>query len=460
MRALLATALATLVAGVAASPALAAPTIVTFGFDDGTADHYDIQDLLAERGVKATFFVNSGKIGDPGHLTYDQLRAMQAAGHEIGGHTINHTNLVAADPATRVTEVCDDRTALTDEGLNVTSFSYPHGQWILPGATLPFDASETVESVVRDCGYRSARTTEGITADCDLCAAPWPWEPELDYRAYSTRAWQYIETSLDPRPAAERIKGAIRAAHENGVGWDEAEEAGQYPWLQIVLHDVCDGDCAGADDYTISRTELADVLDWLVEHRSDGDGYVVATTAQAVSGVLPSWNPPDPGGDPGPGEGPGNPGDQEPPPPVVGGGGGGGSAGGGPGPTVPTPAPPPGPPVEPPAPPAPTATVTQDAASTSAPALRVRMLKPKGAKNRRKGRLLLRVRVSDPASVERVEFLVNGRVVRVDRRAPFRKRIAYRAKQRKKLALSVRVVQTSGEVTTETLRRLTVGRRR
>jgi hypothetical protein len=88
------------------------------------------------------------------------------------------------------------------------------------------------------------------------------------------------------------------------------------------------------------------------------------------------------------------------------------------------------------------------------------MLKPKGAKNRRKGRLLLRVRVSDPASVERVEFLVNGRVVRVDRRAPFRKRIAYRAKQRKKLALSVRVVQTSGEVTTETLRRLTVGRRR
>src|SRR3990172_7276928 len=73
----------------------AAPTVVSISFDDGYAEGTQAAAMLEARGMRATYFIISGYIGQNGYLTVDQLRGLQAAGHEIGGHTVTHPHLVA-----------------------------------------------------------------------------------------------------------------------------------------------------------------------------------------------------------------------------------------------------------------------------------------------------------------------------------------------------------------------------
>src|SRR5262249_17267544 len=90
---------------------------VVITFDDGYRDNYLLAaPILSQSGVTATFFVSTGFVGtdrefDHDHrhdstqgparsyakLTWGDLRAMEAAGLEIGSHTVNHTNLAQAD---------------------------------------------------------------------------------------------------------------------------------------------------------------------------------------------------------------------------------------------------------------------------------------------------------------------------------------------------------------------------
>ena len=87
-------------------------TVVTIGFDDGTADQFAALQELQLHGMHATFFINSGFIGDPDHMSVSQLQQLQAAGNEIGGHTIDHANIQPLPPAEAMREVCDDRAQL------------------------------------------------------------------------------------------------------------------------------------------------------------------------------------------------------------------------------------------------------------------------------------------------------------------------------------------------------------
>ena len=58
-------------------------------------------------------------------LTLAQIQAIQADGNEIGGHTVNHLHLPVLDQAEQARQICDDRVALAQNGLTVTSFAYP-----------------------------------------------------------------------------------------------------------------------------------------------------------------------------------------------------------------------------------------------------------------------------------------------------------------------------------------------
>lgn len=72
----------------------AKPVILTF--DDGYEDNYtEMLPILEEYGMKATVYVITNQIGQPGYLTWDQLRAMQVRGIEIGSHTANHDPLTS-----------------------------------------------------------------------------------------------------------------------------------------------------------------------------------------------------------------------------------------------------------------------------------------------------------------------------------------------------------------------------
>jgi peptidoglycan/xylan/chitin deacetylase (PgdA/CDA1 family) len=63
---------------------------VALTFDDGPDRHTDaILDVLAAKGVRATFFVQGYRVD----MFPDQLRREAAEGHEIDNHTWNHKNL-------------------------------------------------------------------------------------------------------------------------------------------------------------------------------------------------------------------------------------------------------------------------------------------------------------------------------------------------------------------------------
>ncbi|MBV8600166.1 MAG: polysaccharide deacetylase family protein [Candidatus Eremiobacteraeota bacterium] len=124
-------------------------------FDDGYADAGRIAFPLLQRyGAKATFFVNSGSIGTPNHLTWKEIRAMHAGGMEIGGHGQHHLDLTTLDRAEQMREAggCLDRIARW-AGFRPLSYAYASGQY-----------NATTLDVMRTIGVRSAWTERYGTA--------------------------------------------------------------------------------------------------------------------------------------------------------------------------------------------------------------------------------------------------------------------------------------------------------
>ena len=105
-----------------------APFALTF--DDGGVSATEIvASLLSDHGWHGHFFVVTGFIGMPGFVSASGLRALKAAGHGIGTHTVTHPHRLQALPyAHIVREWVDSRARLQDLlGAEVTSGSVPGG---------------------------------------------------------------------------------------------------------------------------------------------------------------------------------------------------------------------------------------------------------------------------------------------------------------------------------------------
>lgn len=77
---------------------------VILTFDDGKEDAIRlVLPALQKRGMRASFFVVTGLVGRPGYLTWGDVRALAAAGMEIGSHGVDHARL-ADLPDDRVRE--------------------------------------------------------------------------------------------------------------------------------------------------------------------------------------------------------------------------------------------------------------------------------------------------------------------------------------------------------------------
>lgn len=71
---------------------------VVLSFDDGRVDGYDVVlPALQRHGMHASFYVNSSTIDGPFHMTWRDLRALRAAGDEIGCHGHQHVDLAQLD---------------------------------------------------------------------------------------------------------------------------------------------------------------------------------------------------------------------------------------------------------------------------------------------------------------------------------------------------------------------------
>lgn len=122
---------------------------VVLTFDDAFASVAEqAAPLLAERGQRATVFVVAGAIGATnawpsqpsgtpvaGLADLPQLRALAAAGWEIGSHGTEHAPLARISEAAARREIADSRAALEHElQLHVSSFALPYGALPAPAA--------------------------------------------------------------------------------------------------------------------------------------------------------------------------------------------------------------------------------------------------------------------------------------------------------------------------------------
>lgn len=202
-------------------------------FDVATADQARALPLLARYGMHGTFFVNSGLINEPGHLTWRQLRHMQALGHEIAGQTISHAKLTELSPANVRREVCVDRRRLLAQGLAADAFAYPFGAY-----------SGAVRDVVVSCGYSSARLASGIAGAGKVCI-DCPYAETVPPRSpFATR----MPAGVQRTSTLARLTRAVRDAQRHGGGW-----------VQILIHHVCNG----CHRYSITEGSLRRLLAWL-----------------------------------------------------------------------------------------------------------------------------------------------------------------------------------------------------
>ena len=129
---------------------------VALTFDDGYADAAtEAAPLLQRYGDVGTFFVTSGLVGTPGHLSASQIRALAADGMEIGAHTVTHADLTLLSDAAVDREVRRSRSTLQGlSGEQVEAFAYPAGR---------YDAR--VERHVQAAGFDVALSTDARRID-------------------------------------------------------------------------------------------------------------------------------------------------------------------------------------------------------------------------------------------------------------------------------------------------------
>lgn len=104
-------------------------TILTF--DDGNASDLEIAaPLLAHHNRRATFFVLSTRIDEPGSLSVRDLRELVAAGHRIGSHGADHVDWRGLDPAGQAREWETAREVISEAaGVAVTEAAIPFGRY-------------------------------------------------------------------------------------------------------------------------------------------------------------------------------------------------------------------------------------------------------------------------------------------------------------------------------------------
>ena len=190
------------------------PFVVSLTFDDGLRSQYGLKDIFARHDAEGTFYINSGAVdaGEAGTMSWDQIRDLQAAGHDMGGHTRDHVNLLSAETTFdyKWDQTCQDRVRLLEEGINAVGFAYPFGA---------MDA--TAQPIVRGCGYQSGRKAGTVTSDGPIYSETIP----VTENPYAIRI---LGTNYNGAVTLEALQYAVNQAIRYGGGW-----------LPTLYHQIC-----------------------------------------------------------------------------------------------------------------------------------------------------------------------------------------------------------------------------
>ncbi len=234
-----------------AALAPASPTVVSFTFGGTFTSQVQAAAILSGHGMAGTFYINSGYIDSPAHLSIAQLRTIARGRHEIAGGSMYGNDLSEITEEQAEREVCDDRATLAQLGFLTTSFAYPHGVGLPRG-----------KAVAQDCGYNNAREYAGLyrSADeCSSCPRAESMPPRDDFR---------IRTSTTMSLAD--FQEQVVATERSGGGW-----------LPLVFSRICW--CSDNGIGSINPDDFAVFVAWLAERPGS---TVVKTVDQVMGGPL------------------------------------------------------------------------------------------------------------------------------------------------------------------------------
>ena len=146
-----------LLAGQKAGESLPAKSVI-ISFDDGwSAQEGVVRAELEPRGMHAVFFVYTAAVGatpnNSGYISWEQLRILESAGHEVQSHTVSHGRLTDMPPSQLDREMRESRAMIEREMHHpVKVIAYPFGIY-----------DERVMRAASAAGYEF-----GLRADADL----------------------------------------------------------------------------------------------------------------------------------------------------------------------------------------------------------------------------------------------------------------------------------------------------
>ena len=177
-------------------------------------------------------------------MTWTQLGTLASAGNDIGGKSVNATNLTT-DPSP-TTQVCNDRAAILSHGLTPVGFAYPGGA-----------NNATVQGIVKGCGYGNAR---GIVTGTETLP-PGNW--------FATKANAPGAVTLASMQAAVNRRSQRRPGPaRDGSGVSSTLDSANY------------SSCSAASGH-VELSDLNAFLDWMANAGQSG-----GAPAAAVLGTL------------------------------------------------------------------------------------------------------------------------------------------------------------------------------
>ncbi len=183
--------------------------LVTFTFDDAPASACSAGAALLEQyQARGTFYISGGGCGlmSPGGRLAGarQLKALHAAGHEIGCHTFSHAAVGAIGRHALIDELERNRKFLQEiyRDIVVRNFAYPYGD-------LSFRAKRCVEAHFDSCrsllfGVNAGSIDLGALKSCELQNSSIGRQGVLDIIAATVRhnGWLiFVSHDVDNQPS-------------------------------------------------------------------------------------------------------------------------------------------------------------------------------------------------------------------------------------------------------------------
>ena len=190
---------------------------LTMSYDDGKLQDKRLIGIFNKYGIKATFNLNYGQVGERPRMTFEEMEGLYA-GHEIATHTMTHPTIERCPLVEVAEELLEDRKGLEKwTGQIVRGHAYPNGSY-----------SEEIKQLYRQLGVAYARVVETVP-DFALPKDPLEWHATCHHN--DPKLMEYAEFFADFKKS-QYLKLMYVWGHsyefDNNDNWDVIENFCKY----------------------------------------------------------------------------------------------------------------------------------------------------------------------------------------------------------------------------------------